>query len=143
MRLRRDSPKKSPVLSQIAPSCTSRPSVKPSASRWISFSTRKFNASGMGQLGTARAWTDDSRSNRPDSEARMLKATIAPCAQKQMSENSVTQQRDFGDQLASGPVAHPHPDLLAFMQFADLAAPQRLHMDEDVRRAGPAGDKAV
>src|SRR5579872_2796416 len=53
------------------------------------------------------------------------------------------EKRDLGNQFAPRPVTHAHPDLLAFVQLPDLAPPQGLHMDEDVRRAGPAGDETI
>src|ERR1700754_3228404 len=56
---------------------------------------------------------------------------------------SGVEQDDLSGHFAFGALADPHPDPLALTQFSDVAAPQRLHMNEDVWRAGPARDKAI
>lgn len=48
-------------------------------------------------------------------------------------------RRDF----PFGALAHPHHHMLAFPQFADVAASKRLHVHEHVRRARAARDEAI
>src|SRR5665213_717251 len=50
---------------------------------------------------------------------------------------------NLGCKFALGAIAGAHPHPLALAQLANARTAQRFHMDEDIRRAGAARNKAV
>src|SRR6185312_5892519 len=99
----------------------------------------------MDNVVVGNAWAAAARPAAKASESVMarMRNLLDPESAATRARVLGVQDGDFRGELALRTVAGAHPHALALHQLADAVAAQRLHVDEDVGRVGPARDEAV